>query len=219
MQAMDPAPASIHPVLIWAPLAIQAGGWLVAVAGVAVTVTKLRADFKQARDQRERDIEARKREALRLESDARWRQAQAAKELNDEMLDDPFAWQALQMLDYPSEEAEVGPLKFVASADSIRGALSVGSLDKNDAPGRAIRRCFDSFFYYLAVFQHHIDNQLVVASDLAFPSTYYLKRLGKFKAEVDAYLGKYQIEGAQKFLAASSVWTGWSQDEFGTERD
>ena len=76
---------------------IQAASWgatlvgiILTMAGLLLTVSKFRSDLKMARDQRDRDL--------------RWKQAEAGKQLNDELLADAEVKAALHMVDFPGRE-------------------------------------------------------------------------------------------------------------------
>src|SRR5262245_21244180 len=72
---------------------LQNLAWLATGAGAILAAIKLWSELRLGREQRARDL--------------RWKQAEAGKSLNDEMLTDPQAWPALQMLDYDGLEFEL----------------------------------------------------------------------------------------------------------------
>jgi hypothetical protein len=167
---------------------LQAGAWLASVLLAILTVVKFWSETKLSREQRERDL--------------RWRQAQAGKELNDEMLTDPEAWAALQMIDsegprsfkLPSEKFEdIGK-------DDIRAALANTS-DANEKPAY-IRDCFDSLFYYLAMLQHYQQSTLIQSADVEFPIHYYLSRLRDLESPVREYVDQFKLVRTKQFLQA-----------------
>jgi hypothetical protein len=172
---------------------LQAVAWVATAAGIIIAAVKLWTELRMTREQRERDL--------------RWKQAEAGKSLNDEMLEDPRAWLALQMLDYPGRTFELLPSKKSATVtyNDLRLALDP-STETSDDKVLDIRDCFDSFFYYLAAFQHHIQNTLILPTDVAFPMEYYVRLLARLRPQVDAYLTHYGLTRSKDFLATFPVW-------------
>lgn len=166
---------------------------LAAAAGVILTALKFRSDLRLSREQRERDL--------------RWKQAQAAKELNDEMLEDPESRAALDMLDFAGREFKLPPSdhKWVVTESDLRQALN----PKNpcaDPKLHGIRYCFDSLFYYFAMMHHHIDTTLVLEKDMTFPLSYYIPLLAEYRSEVEVYLKRYRLCQAREFLKSHAPW-------------
>jgi hypothetical protein len=171
---------------------LQAVAWLGAAVGAILAAIKLRSEVRLGREQREREL--------------RWKQAEAGKALNDEMLTDPTAWPALQMLDYDGLEFEL-PSKRRTSIDypDLKFALNPDN-SLTDEKQIYIRECFDSLFYYMAMLQHYISSTLILTDDVAFPLDYYVPLLAEFKGEVDAYVERYQLTRTKSFLERYSIW-------------
>jgi hypothetical protein len=111
---------------------------MAAAIGVIVTVIKFWSKLRLAREQRDREL--------------RWRQAQAGKELNDDMPDDPLTWPALQMLDYSGREFELPSKKrTMITHGDVRHSLNPQKTVTEERHIH-IRDCFDSLFYYMAMF-------------------------------------------------------------------
>jgi hypothetical protein len=87
---------------------VQVIAWLAAGIGAAVALIKYATDSKAARVQRDRDL--------------RWKQADAGKQLNDEMLTDVEACAAMDMLDYSGREFEL-PSKTKAPETDLHPGL------------------------------------------------------------------------------------------------
>src|SRR5688572_23062052 len=134
---------------------LQAGAWIAAAIVAILTVIKFWSEFTQAREQRDREL--------------RWRQAAAGKDLNDEMQDDALAWPALQMLDFSGREFELPSKNRIAiTHQDVRDSLNPRT-PVVDEKNIYIRDCFDSLFYYLAMFHHYINSGLIRRDDVAFP--------------------------------------------------
>src|SRR5262245_12581636 len=90
---------------------VQLLSWIVAVPTLLITVFRFRADLRLGRQQRALDL--------------RWKQAEAGKKLNDEMLDDEQADAAMQMLDYAGRTFELpsGASEPISHAD-VRDVLN-----------------------------------------------------------------------------------------------
>jgi hypothetical protein len=173
---------------------LQALAWLAAAFGAIVAAIKLWSEVRLSREQREREL--------------RWKQAEAGKTLNDEMLDDPFAWSAMQMLDYPGTKFELPSDKdavVVVDHSDLSFALDPRN-QARDAKDLYIRRCFDNLFYYMATMEHYISSTLVLYEDIAFPLNYYVRLLTKFRDVVELYCGHYRLSKVKKFLSRYSSW-------------
>jgi hypothetical protein len=167
---------------------LQAGAWLASVLLAILTVVKFWSETKLSREQRERDL--------------RWRQAQAAKELNDEMLTDPEAWAALQMID--SEGARSFKLPSEKFAQIGQGDIVAALANTNDVDEKPayIRDCFDSLFYYMAMLQHYQQSTLIQSADVEFPIHYYLSRLRDLEPPVREYIDRFKLDRTKQFLQA-----------------
>jgi hypothetical protein len=171
---------------------LQAVSWMAVAVGVVVTVIRFWSELRLGREQREREL--------------RWKQAEAGKELNDEMLDDPLAWPALLMLDYGGREFEL-PSKRRASIthQDVRQALNPQThvVDEKDIH---VRDCFDSLFYYMAMFDHYMTSALIRQEDVAYPLEYYVPLLCEFRPEIDRYLEEFRLDRARTFLRRYPSW-------------
>jgi hypothetical protein len=171
---------------------LQVISWLAVAFGLVVAVIRFRVELRLGREQREREL--------------RWKQAEAGKELNDEMLDDPLAWPALQMADYGGRSFQLPSSQRVSVTDQdVRYALHPGS-SIVDEKHIFIRDCFDNLFYSLAMFDHYIDSALVRPEDVSYPIEYYVPRLRKFAPEIDGYLEAFELHRARKFLRRYQSW-------------
>jgi hypothetical protein len=171
---------------------LQAVSWLAAGVGVLIAALKYRTDSRLSREQQSREL--------------RWKQAQAGKSLNDEMQGDPWAWPALEMLDYPEEEFEISPGKRTRiTHDDFRIALNP-ALDLSDPKHIYIRKCFDTLFYFMAMLEHNISSTLILSEDVAFPLDYYIPLLADFREQIDGYVAKYRLTRTRAFLHRYPPW-------------
>lgn len=152
---------------------LQAGAWIATALGVVVAVWKLRSDARATREQRNRDL--------------RWRQAEAAKKLNDEMMTDVESWAAMQMLDYSGRTFKLpSNTSAVITHDDVASTLNPMAVI-TDEKEIFIRDCFDKLFYHIAMLEHYISSTLIRAEDVAFPIEYYVPLLAKFKSDAEGY--------------------------------
>ena len=157
--------------------------------GLIVTIIKVRTDFKESREQKKLDL--------------RWKQAAAGKSLNDEMQMDEKAWAAMQMLDSQSRKFQI-PLEdkpVDINHSDIKKALKD---EDSSLKSVYIRDCFDTLFYFMAMMHHYTETTLIIKQDVDYPINYYLKIMKtKFHDEIAAYIEKYELVGAKKFLIAN----------------
>lgn len=172
---------------------LQAAAWVAAALGALVAAAKFWSELRLGREQRAREL--------------RWKQAEAGKNLNDEMLTDPEAWPALQMLDHERKEFPLASGETVRITDEdLRRALDP-SLQTEDEKDMYIRRCFDSLFYFMTLLQHYIKITLILPEDVAFPLNYYVPLLAKLSPVVARYLKAFDTGQAQAFLERYPAWT------------
>jgi hypothetical protein len=168
--------------------------WLAGALGVFVAAAKFRSEVQSNREQRERDL--------------RWRQADAGKKLNDEMLDDREAYAALQMIDSGSRQFEL-PSKHtvVVTTEDWLQALDPKAI-REDEKSVFIRDCFDSAFYYMATLEHYVQSGLVRVDDVAYPLRYYIPLMKKHRQAIDAYLETFGLLEARRLLEREHLFNG-----------
>lgn len=174
---------------------LQATAWLAAAVGAIVTAVKFWTELRASREQRERDLA--------------WRQAEAGKSLNDEMQTDEKAWPALQMLDSDERVYAISDRKELTIRTSdIPKALMERDIENplEREKFTYIRDCFDNLFYYFAIMDHYIASTLIRETDISYPLEYYVPRLASFAPQVVAYLHRYNLHRAEKFLNRYSEW-------------
>jgi hypothetical protein len=174
---------------------LQAGAWLATAIGATVAAVKLWSELRLGREQRARDL--------------RWKQAEAAKALHDQMLDDPESRLALQMLDYTGRSFEFPTEReWVVTEADLMQALNPATdgTSTGDVKVTDIRYCFDGLFYYLAALHHNIASTLILTEDVAFPLDYYVPLLAEYRPELEAYFAAYRLHQTKAFLQRYEAW-------------
>lgn len=172
---------------------IQALSWIGAVIGIVLALIKYVSEQRQNREQRERAL-------AQSQLELRWKQAEAAKKLLDEMLTDTRAVAAMKMLDWNDLEFEVKPgLKLPVWEKDYLKALRVSNLAFDDKE-TFIRDCFDSLFYFMAMIEHYIHSDLVRVEDVAFPLDYYMKIINRNREVFDRFLTHYKLDRTVRFM-------------------
>ncbi|HEX8749113.1 MAG TPA: hypothetical protein VF717_18195 [Pyrinomonadaceae bacterium] len=172
---------------------IQTLSWIGTVIGIAVATLKYISEQHQNREQQERELEQSKLEL-------RWKQAEAAKKLLDEMLTDPDAGNAMRMLDWADTEFEVKPgLRLLIGEEDYVKALRISDFDFDDKE-LYIRDSFDSLFYYMAMIEHYIQSDLVRLEDVLFPLDYYVRIMNNNRPVFDTFLNYYGLTRAKQFM-------------------
>ena len=165
----------------------QIAAWTATAIGIIVAIIKYVSEQKQNRQQRELQLEQRKVEL-------RWKQAEAAKKLVDEMLTDELALAAIKMLDWNDLEYEIKPgLRDTINKSDYLSALRTKDLDFSNKEAY-IRHCFDSLFGYMAMMEHYIKSELVLVDDIAYPLGYYLKIMDRNREVFINFLSYYELD-------------------------
>jgi hypothetical protein len=171
---------------------IQAASWVAAVAAGLFGIVKIVIELKHSREQRAQEL--------------RWRKAQAAKSLNDEMLSDEASLAAMTMLDWDGREFEVKPdVKAKITTEEMLAALRTDNTTFSD-PEAFVRDAFDNLFYYMGILEHSISRGLVDFLDLEYPIEYYVKLLAKNRPVFENYLASYGFNRGLAFLTRFEAW-------------
>jgi hypothetical protein len=102
-----------------------------------------------------------------LRKDLKWRRADKAKTLNDEMLEDPAAFAAMEFVDDDFEVLRKGSKSYTIGAAEVPRALAFNPVDDSE-PARVLRECFDAWLYYLGLIQHYNERGLIDVADLEY---------------------------------------------------
>ena len=172
---------------------IQALAWFGTFCGIIVAIINYVSQQKQNRLQRERELKQSKAEL-------RWKQAEAAKKILDEMLSSSGAKAAMQMLDWNDVEFETAPGKreMIWEKDYIK-ALRTKDLNFTDKEV-FIRNSFDTLFYYMAMMEHYVKSDLVLLEDVSFPLDYYLKIMNRNNIVFENFLTHYEQDKTANFI-------------------
>jgi len=172
--------------------------WDLILDGVTVLIAvgaawKAFAEFKLSRIQRKEDL--------------RWRQAESAKTIIDEWMDDKRAYNFCKMIEYDNrsfknEEGE----EFFTDTEFIKEALNdkdeTTARSKREVDKRCIRDCCDSFLYYTEMMYQGREGNLYLLENLIFPLSYYLKRMQKKEiyGTVKEYASDNRYNGSVKLF-------------------
>jgi hypothetical protein len=193
---MDPPP-------FWFLLGEAVANWLTAIGIVAGGAWAVYVFAIQRRKERKAERELRADTLAHEREDLKWRRALQAKKINDEMLVDSAAFAAMDFVDDDFEVLRRGSKSYEIGLEGLQRALAFDS-DENTEAARAVRECFDSWFYYLNLIQHYIDRGLIESADVEYPSKYYIGLLRGSKeawSACEQYLRDYDAGGkAVKYM-------------------
>jgi hypothetical protein len=165
------------------------------VALAAATVALIQAFFSIRQKQRE----------------LRWKQAELARELIDNLFEWPASRNALAIVDEGESDYELkgyGRHHVTPSVDIPKAlAVSGGRIVSTDPKDRFIQKCFDVLFFNISRIEHSIDIGVVDRSDVLVPARYYVLQLVPYKNVLEAYIATTGFSSAEKFLRYFTEWT------------
>jgi hypothetical protein len=141
------------------------------------------------------------------QQELRWKQAELAMKLMDEIFDFELSNNALEMLDYRIRRYRLdGPADHVEwveiSRDRVKIVLKEPDSHHNSADGGLILRSFDALLYYFARLENSIKNGLVNFEDIEQPFFYYAKMFQtNSDGLVEKYAGSINYDLAIRFLS------------------
>lgn len=136
----------------------------------------------------------------------RWRQAEVAKTLLDEIWSNDASQAAMLMLDWTNREYEIEPGVTVRIVvEDVVGALRTEDISF-DLKEAYIRDCFDEFLDGLQRLEHYIDIDLIHFEDVEYPVAYYVEELTNLREPVERYLKKYDFTKTGAFLNRFEFW-------------
>jgi hypothetical protein len=152
---------------------------------------------KRELDEQKKDREQSERNRLQREEELRWKKAQLAKELLDELYSDPYASDAMLMLDWSGRQFRVkanrnqpdGEMMPISWPD-VWAALRITELNFSDKE-KFIRDCFDAFFGYMQSIAHYIAIDLIDPADVRHPFDYYISSLDRNAFVFDNFIDVY----------------------------
>jgi hypothetical protein len=133
----------------------------------------------------------------------RWKRANAAKELLDDIHNHDLAKNAVHMLDWCDGQAdyELTPgKKTVISYRDVLAALAKNGAEAHDPKDVYIRDCFDWFFYRIDRIEHYINRGLIDFADVQPIFKIYAREFSKHLKIYDAFLAFHEYELARQFF-------------------
>lgn len=165
---------------------------IVTVVFAGLAAWKALAEFRLNRIQRKNDL--------------RWKQAEAAKKLIDEWMDDSESYKFCKMVEYENRnfKNEEGR-DFTVNYNLIRAALNEDGSEiktEEEVNKRSMRDWFDSFLYYTELMQQGVESGLYCLKNLKYPLRYYLKKMKDVELyrSVVNYANKYGFTDSIKLF-------------------
>jgi len=170
----------------------QVGAWAIASIGGVIAAGKAAWEIRRSRIDRETEF--------------RWKRAELAKTVLDEIWNHPSARMALRMLDwtgltYPRDNQQTGPIKHEMMWDSLRTSGNPFSPDE-----QFVRDCFDELFDGFERLEHFLRIHLILFEDIESGLQYYVSLLSKKKQVYQRFLEKYEFRLACALLNRFKVW-------------
>jgi len=166
--------------------------WLVTTAAALFGIYKIVIELRHATENREQEL--------------RWRKAQAAKSLNDEMLNEDESRAAMTMLDWDGRVFQLANERSArVSAEEMLEALRTTNTVFSDLEV-FVRDSFDAYFYRLGMLEHSINRRLVDFEDVEHPADYYVKLLAKNRPVFENFLSCYGYKRTLAFLGRFDDW-------------
>jgi hypothetical protein len=147
-------------------------------------------------------LEIRESRKLRAE-ELRWKRANSAKELLDDIHNREFEKNAVHMLDWCGGQAqyEIAPgRKEVISYRDVLAALAKNTAPSPEAKDAYIRDCFDWFFYRVDRIQHYINRGLIDFEDVRDVFRVYARDIKKDWKTYDDFFAYHEYDLARQFF-------------------
>jgi len=139
---------------------------------------------------------------VQREEELRWRKAQLAKELLDKFLADPYASDAMLMLDWSGRKFcvkanrnQTDGVMMSVSWEEMWAALRITELNFNDKE-KYIRDCFDDFFGYMQIIEHYLSIDLTDPAHVRYPFNYYIEELDRNRFMFGNFIRRYHPRAA-----------------------
>lgn len=134
----------------------------------------------------------------------RWKRANSAKELLDDIHNHELEKNCVRMLDWcdgPALEYEIAPgQKAVISYADVLAALAKNGSESRDGKDAYIRDCFDWFFYRVDRIQHYINRGLIDFEDVRAIFKVYAREISKNWKTYDEFLTFHEYHLARQFF-------------------
>jgi hypothetical protein len=163
--------------------------WLVASIGGVIAAFKAIVEVQRNRKQREIEL--------------RWKQAQLAKEILDEIEDDSLIQNAKKLIDWHEREYEVRKdhIETITQEEVLnslkKGAASLKSLSEKE---KFIIECLEEFFMRFERLEHLIVINLIEFDDISDPLYWWVKSMNLNRSDYEKFLKKYEYGQAINFL-------------------
>lgn len=174
----------------------QAAAWIVAAGAGLFGIWRAIVEMRYSTDQRNVDL--------------RWRQAETAKKILDELRTDYAARSALMMLDwngraYVYEGTATGPVTHDKRRESLR---TVNTIFSPEDLATFIRDAFDSLFDHFERIEHFIRIELIRFEDVKEPLSYHVRKLAHSdeRPTIENFLKVYEFTQATSFLKRFKEW-------------
>jgi hypothetical protein len=180
------SPQAISTLKDWGQLL----GYFVAVPAAIVGFSKAIYEISANRKQRADEL--------------RWKQAQASKELLDDIHHDKLASQAIHMMDWIDGSAEYKireDLKVFINYQIVLNALALNEGEHCNERDAYIRDCFDWLFYRVDRIEHYIRRGLIQFGDVQDVFKVYAREIDHHKSVFRSFLQFHEYHLARDFFA------------------
>lgn len=171
----------------WIDLITLIGG-IVAVVGGLIAAFKTIQELRQSRRQRYEEL--------------RWKQANIAKQLLDELFGHEYSENAVLMLDWNKGQRKyvVGNEFLIISYRDVLLALKKEQSDSLSDKEMYIRECFDFFFYFVDRIKHYININLINFDDIKAPLKCYARKINDNREVYYSFMQAQEYKYAEKLL-------------------
>ena len=168
---------------------IQAASLVVISIGGLIAAFRAVYEMQQNREQRAEEL--------------RWRRANVAKGILDELFSNPQSQYATLILDWSERQREYEIKKGYNQAISYDEVVAaVGKMQEADLSDKEvfIRDCFDCFFYLIDRIEHSIQIKLISSEDVDAPLRRYAKKIGTQQETYDNFMKLHGYSLAIQFF-------------------
>jgi hypothetical protein len=169
---------------------IKEWGKLVALVAAVVGLFKAIYEIQESRKQRAEEL--------------RWKRANAARELLDDIHHHELSASAVHMMDWCDGEADyqivAGGARETISYSEVLEALKKNGKEARKPKEIYIRDCFDWFFYRIDRIEHYIRRGLIDFEDVKAVFRVYAQVTAKHRPVYDNFLAFHEYELAREFF-------------------
>ncbi len=142
--------------------------------------------------------------------DLRWKQAELARSMLDEIFDYPPSDDAWRMVDGEMDYKDSNGASYTITMADVRAALPQkpsGSWGESPGTHVYIRWCFDALLYYLERLELSLEIEIIEFRDIRASVLYYVSLMAKSDKELYlTYARTIGFDGAVAFLDRFSEW-------------